>query len=226
MCEQENGKTKGEIGNSPIGEVVDLIHRRKDLRGARTGHRAVCRRSNDKRSPNTEGQGQPRGGRQQVTTDIHEQQPWALLLPFPPSLSVSLSRLFLSLFLSLLSSWLSTSQSFSNRYIDRSRKPDVMSSTRESRNVRMSGRGEEGNRRAIADPLPYVGCGRPRTSVHPSFVPFEGLPSIASSFYPGERTMTVHRKWNIVLRVVRNALSFQSILGALPSFWRCISSSQ
>jgi len=113
-------------------------------------------------------------------TDIHEQQPRALLLPL---LSLSLLSLLLFSFSLPFSSWLSTSRSFSNnRYIDHLRKLDVMSSIRESRNVHTYVKlEEEGNlRRAIANPsLPYVGCGRPRTSVHPSFMPFEGSPSTA-----------------------------------------------
>jgi len=175
-------RRRNKRGNSPIGKVADLIHRRKDLQGARFGRRAVCRRSNDKRSPNTEGQGQPPGVAGNKWPQNRHTRTTAESAFTPPPFSLSLLSLSFAFLFLPFSSWLSTSRSFSNnRYIDHLRKLDVMSSIRESRNVHTYVKlEEEGNRRAIANPsLPYVGCGRPRTSVHPSFMPFEGSPSTA-----------------------------------------------
>jgi len=124
----------------------------------------------------------PGGGRQQVTTEQTYTNNSRERFYSPSFLSLSPFSLLFSFSLPF-SSWLSTSRSFSNnRYIDHLRKLDVMSSIRESRNVHTYVKlEEEGNlRRAIANPsLPYVGCGRPRTSVHPSFMLFEGSPSTA-----------------------------------------------
>lgn len=75
----------------------------------------------------------PGGGRQQVTTGQTYTNNSRERFYSPLSFSPPFSGL-LSFSLSLLPSWLSTSRSFvdDNRYIDRPREADVMSSTRES----------------------------------------------------------------------------------------------
>lgn len=223
-----NGETIGEIGNSHRQRVADLIHRQKDLEAC-FGRRAVCRRSNDKRSPNTEGQGQPSGvagnkwpQSQTYTNNTRER------FYFPRSFFLFLSlSICTSSFLFYLcgcrpagrrsSTTIDISIVHGNPTLCRAH---VRVETLTCKRTLVRGPKDES-----ADPLPYVGCGRPRTSVHPSFMPFDGLLSIVSTFYLEERTMIAREgKINIVLRIVRiHRFFLRLILAALSSFWRCIS---
>lgn len=133
----------------------------------------------------------PGGGRQQVTTEqTYTNNSRERFYSLSLSLLYLFFPLYFSLFLCLSSTFVTVEQPVVRRrqsiyrpsaetrsYVEHTWEWNVRGTNMciYVRTLRCGGE----NGRARVDLVPYVGCGRPRMPVHPSFVPFEGLPSIA-----------------------------------------------